>query len=166
MVDFTVKLCNRYNTVVNVNRQRPTRQSLLYVGLSSFANKQVLTTLCTRNVFAPSNNHNKVSIHWHKNQQTMTEPSLTTLLDINTIGDRILRDNKWSSFVDGGDGFLYGIPSNRAEQKHHNKFYSYHLSMRMPARQAVPDANDNSIQRLYACRDGCTLLELIIVSFY
>ena len=94
----------------------------------------------------------------------MTEPSLTTLLDITTIGDRILRDNKWSSFVDGGDGFLYGIPSNRAEQKHHNKFYAYHLSMRMPASQAVPNANDNSIQRIYACRADCTLF--IIVSFY
>ena len=91
----------------------------------------------------------------------MEESSLTTL-----IGDEIQGDDKWAAFVDGGDGFLYGIPSNRAEQKHHNKFYSYHLSMRMPARQAVPDVNDNSIQRLYACRDGCTLLELIIVSFY
>ena len=37
----------------------------------------------------------------------MTEPSLTTL-----IGDEIEGFDKWSTFVDGGDGFLYGIPSN------------------------------------------------------
>ena len=36
----------------------------------------------------------------------MTEPSLTTLLD---IGDKV--KEKWNAFVDGGDGFLYGIPS-------------------------------------------------------
>ena len=39
----------------------------------------------------------------------MTEPSLTTLID---IGDEIQGDNKWSTFVDGGDRFLYGIPFN------------------------------------------------------
>jgi hypothetical protein len=35
----------------------------------------------------------------------MRLPSLTTL-----IGDEIEGDRKWSSFVDGGDGFFYGIP--------------------------------------------------------
>ena len=35
------------------------------------------------------------------------EPSLTTL-----IGDKIRGDHKWSAFVDGGDGFFYGIPCN------------------------------------------------------
>ena len=35
----------------------------------------------------------------------MTETSLTTL-----IGDDIQGDLKWSAFVDGGDGFFYGIP--------------------------------------------------------
>jgi hypothetical protein len=37
----------------------------------------------------------------------MTEPSLTTL---NDIGDEIEGRHKWSSFVDGEDGFFYGIP--------------------------------------------------------
>jgi hypothetical protein len=37
----------------------------------------------------------------------MTEPSLTTLID---IGDEIQGDQKWNVFVDGGDGFFYGIP--------------------------------------------------------
>jgi hypothetical protein len=37
----------------------------------------------------------------------MTEPSLTTL-----IGDEIEGNDIWLHFVDGGDGFLYGIPSN------------------------------------------------------
>jgi hypothetical protein len=37
----------------------------------------------------------------------MTEPSLTTL-----IGDEIQGDRKWSDFVDGEDGFFYGIPSH------------------------------------------------------
>ena len=35
----------------------------------------------------------------------MAEPSLTTLIEIEG-------DSKWSSFVDGNNGFLYGIPSN------------------------------------------------------
>jgi hypothetical protein len=35
----------------------------------------------------------------------MTEPSLTTL-----IGDDIEGFDQWSTFVDGGDGFFYGIP--------------------------------------------------------
>jgi hypothetical protein len=35
------------------------------------------------------------------------ESSLTTL-----IGDEIQGEYKWSAFVDGGDGFLYGIPSS------------------------------------------------------
>jgi hypothetical protein len=37
----------------------------------------------------------------------MAESSLTKL-----IGDEIQVGSKWSTFVDGGDGFLYGIPSN------------------------------------------------------
>jgi hypothetical protein len=37
----------------------------------------------------------------------MAESYLTTL-----IGDDIQGDYKWSAFVDGGDGFLYGIPSH------------------------------------------------------
>jgi hypothetical protein len=37
----------------------------------------------------------------------MQLPSLTTL-----ISDEIQGDEKWSAFVDGGDGFFYGIPSN------------------------------------------------------
>jgi hypothetical protein len=41
------------------------------------------------------------------NEQIMTDPSLTTL-----IGDEIQGDRKWSAFVDGGDGFFYGIPSS------------------------------------------------------
>jgi len=36
----------------------------------------------------------------------MMESSLTTL-----IGNENQGDHKWSSFLDGGDGFLYGIPS-------------------------------------------------------
>jgi hypothetical protein len=39
--------------------------------------------------------------------QTMRLPSLTTL-----IGDEIQGDDKWSTFVDGKNGFLYGIPFN------------------------------------------------------
>ena len=38
----------------------------------------------------------------------MMESSLTTLID---IGDEIEGDEKWSAFVDGEDGFFYGIPS-------------------------------------------------------
>jgi hypothetical protein len=41
------------------------------------------------------------------NYQIMRLPSITTL-----IGDGIQGYDKWSSFVDGGDGFLYGIPYN------------------------------------------------------
>ena len=37
----------------------------------------------------------------------MTEPSLATLIDIE---NEIQGQEKWSSFVDGGDGFFYGIP--------------------------------------------------------
>jgi hypothetical protein len=37
----------------------------------------------------------------------MTESSLTTL-----IGDEIQGECKWMDFVDGGDGFFYGIPFN------------------------------------------------------
>jgi streptogramin lyase len=39
----------------------------------------------------------------------MTEHSLTTLID---IGDEIRRYGKWSAFVDGKNGFFYGIPNN------------------------------------------------------
>jgi hypothetical protein len=49
-------------------------------------------------------NHNNVPIGTF-NYQIMTEPFLTAL-----IGDEIQGNNKWSDFVDGGDGFLYGIP--------------------------------------------------------
>ena len=37
----------------------------------------------------------------------MTAPSLATLIDIE---NEIQGQEKWSSFVDGGDGFFYGIP--------------------------------------------------------
>ena len=37
----------------------------------------------------------------------MTEPSLTTL-----IGDEIQGNYQWWDFVDGEDGFFYGIPYN------------------------------------------------------
>jgi hypothetical protein len=37
----------------------------------------------------------------------MTDHSLTTLIG---HGDMIRRYHKWSAFVDGGDGFFYGIP--------------------------------------------------------
>jgi hypothetical protein len=39
----------------------------------------------------------------------MRLPSLTTLID---IGDQIEGHHEWSAFVDGGDGFFYGIPFN------------------------------------------------------
>ena len=39
----------------------------------------------------------------------MAESYLTTLID---IGDEIQGYHKFSTFVDGGDGFLYGIPSD------------------------------------------------------
>ena len=39
----------------------------------------------------------------------MTEPSLTTILGI-TIGDEMEGDHKWWDFVDGKNGFFYGIP--------------------------------------------------------
>ena len=41
--------------------------------------------------------------------QTMTEPFLTTLLDIS-IGDEIVGRYNFGDFVDGEDGFFYGIP--------------------------------------------------------
>ncbi len=50
------------------------------------------------------------SIHWHINyQQTMSGSYLTTLID---IGDDIQGNCKWSSFLDGKNGFFYGIPSH------------------------------------------------------
>jgi hypothetical protein len=39
----------------------------------------------------------------------MAESSLTTLID---IGDEIQGGERWSEFVDGEDGFFYGIPSS------------------------------------------------------
>jgi hypothetical protein len=51
--------------------------------------------------------HSQQRIHWHINYQIMRLPSLTTLIDIDFDIDG--REN-WSTFVDGGDGFLYGIP--------------------------------------------------------
>jgi hypothetical protein len=39
----------------------------------------------------------------------MAESSLTSLIDID---DEIQWDDKWLDFVDGKDGFLYGIPFN------------------------------------------------------
>jgi len=42
---------------------------------------------------------------------TLTEPSLTSLIGI-TIGDGIQGDEKWCDFVDGKNGFFYGIPYN------------------------------------------------------
>ena len=47
----------------------------------------------------------------HFNEQNMTENSLTTP---TLIGRQIQEAGfwKWSEFVDGGDGFLYGIPCN------------------------------------------------------
>jgi hypothetical protein len=51
--------------------------------------------------------NNKNTIHWHINYQIMAGESYLTTL----IGDDIQgRDQKWSAFVDGGDGFFYGIP--------------------------------------------------------
>jgi hypothetical protein len=38
----------------------------------------------------------------------MTEPSITTLF----LGDEIEGESKWLDFVDGKDGFFYGIPCN------------------------------------------------------
>ena len=45
--------------------------------------------------------------HWHIHYQIMAESSLTTLIDID---DEIQGRVKWLDFVDGGDGFFYGIP--------------------------------------------------------
>ena len=49
----------------------------------------------------------------------MAEPSLTTLID---IGDEIEGGMKWSAFVDGGDGFFYGIPYNARRVVKFNPF--------------------------------------------
>jgi hypothetical protein len=47
--------------------------------------------------------------HWHINYQIMAgESSLTTLIGDDIAGG----DQQWSAFVDGGDGFFYGIPSS------------------------------------------------------
>jgi hypothetical protein len=47
----------------------------------------------------------------HKSIQSMRLPSLTTLIDIDIV-DRIQVRCKWSDFVDGKNGFFYGIPYN------------------------------------------------------
>jgi hypothetical protein len=47
--------------------------------------------------------------HWHIHYQIMAESSLTTLIDID---DEIQGRVKWLDFVDGEDGFFYGIPYN------------------------------------------------------
>ena len=49
------------------------------------------------------NNANKLS---HKSIEIMRLPSLLTTL----IGDETEGRLKWFDFVDGGDGFFYGIP--------------------------------------------------------
>ena len=59
---------------------------------------------CTLSQLSPLTTH----IHWHIHYQTMAESSLTTLIGDDIIGS----DLEWSAFVDGGDGFLYGIPCN------------------------------------------------------
>jgi streptogramin lyase len=52
--------------------------------------------------------HSHWDIHYIMiNYQTMTESSLATLVD-----DEIQWHEKWSSFVNGKDGFFYGIPAN------------------------------------------------------
>ena len=51
--------------------------------------------------------HSQHRNHWHINYKIMVESYLTTL-----IGDEIRGRGKWSTFVDGEDGFFYGIPSN------------------------------------------------------
>jgi hypothetical protein len=52
--------------------------------------------------------NNKNTIHWHINYQIMAGESYLTTL----IGDEINGDYSWSTFVDGKNGFLYGIPCN------------------------------------------------------
>jgi hypothetical protein len=47
--------------------------------------------------------------HWHIHYQIMTEPSLTTLIGEGIQGKDY---QKLPAFVDGGDGFFYGIPYN------------------------------------------------------
>jgi hypothetical protein len=57
---------------------------------------------------------------YHFNYQIMRLPSHTTLIDIDDlalidIGNEIRLfegGGKWSNFVDGKDGFFYGIPSD------------------------------------------------------
>jgi hypothetical protein len=56
-----------------------------------------------------THNHNNVSIGTLFIYQIMTEPSLTTFTFIGDVMRRGMQ-YKWSAFVDGGDGFLYGIP--------------------------------------------------------
>ena len=42
----------------------------------------------------------------------MTYPSITNLIDCN-FQEHV--EYKWHDFVDGGDGFLYGIPFNASK---------------------------------------------------
>jgi hypothetical protein len=52
--------------------------------------------------------HSEQRTHWHINYRIMAKSYLTTL-----VGDEIEGDYKeWSNFVDGEDGFFYGIPLN------------------------------------------------------
>jgi hypothetical protein len=48
----------------------------------------------------------------HINYQMAGESYLTTLIDIGDDTLQGLEGYRWSSFVDGGDGFFYGIPFN------------------------------------------------------
>ena len=63
--------------------------------LNTFEQKTIKTFLLAHNTYT------------YINQQIMPSPSLTTL-----IGDEIQGRDKWWDFVDGKDGFFYGIPSN------------------------------------------------------
>jgi hypothetical protein len=80
---------------------------------SNSANTANTSTLLNNSaVFAPQSQQR---IHWYISQQIMAESSLTTLIDIDIdtdtdIDDEIQGEMKWSSFVDGKNGFFYGIP--------------------------------------------------------
>jgi hypothetical protein len=73
-----------------------------HVGNLSFESIDSIFRPCT----SPSEPF-RARIHWHINNQIMAESCLTTIIDFTIDGD-----HKWSAFVDGGDGFFYGIPSN------------------------------------------------------
>jgi hypothetical protein len=55
-------------------------------------------------------NNNNATKQSHKSIQIMRLPSLTTLIDITAIDIVDVLPGWFSSFVDGGDGFFYGIP--------------------------------------------------------